>query len=105
VILFKYRWERGGFPSTAFGGWDEAFTFPVDWRYEQWSFELFLWYLQSLVFASKEGTMPKDKSGTSYTSPNNKPATYGTPVKINTSTGPKPGTMGSGNYVIPTKKK
>ena len=49
--------------------------------------------------------MAKDKAGVSYTPPSNKPVTVGTRVKINTNNGPKPGTMGSGGYVIPHKKK
>jgi hypothetical protein len=50
--------------------------------------------------------MAKAKAGVPYTPPNpRKPTTYGTPVKINTPSGPKPGTMGSGGYVSPKKTK
>lgn len=56
-----------------------------------------------LIFVLVRITMPKDKSGTSYTGPTNKPATAGTKVTIHTDKGPKPGTMGGGGYVIPKK--
>lgn len=44
----------------------------------------------------------KDLSGTSYSSPDNKPATNSTQVKINTSSGTKTATM-VGGYAVPNK--
>ena len=45
----------------------------------------------------------KDYAGTSYQSPDGKPASSGTQVKINTSNGPVNGTM-VGGYAVPNKK-
>jgi hypothetical protein len=49
--------------------------------------------------------MEKDKGGTPYTAPGNKPATAGTRVTIHTPKGPTPGRMQGGGYVKPDKKK